>query len=240
MRSQDAAQPTVIAIPLSVNWSDYEVEADPAHNVPGHRPDQGPLQNPEALIPFIADQASGALALRLKAAISNAAVEQAMKAFIAAGNEPPKPGYESVDAVAFETAQARLGRVVLRGKANLAAGGAPFVLPSRAARLAPDECLLAVAVGPAETAVDLNLRTPNGAHGDLRGASLAAVEICQNELAQQNTVEALELRSKIGGDVRWGLYRTKTQPNQVNVPAPNIVKAPASPQPTVAIPGGAQ
>jgi hypothetical protein len=208
MRSNDAPRATVLSVPLSVTWNDYEVAADPPHNVEGHQPDQGPINDQEALIPFVADQASAALATRLRAAISNATVEQAMKAFIAAGNEPPKPGYEGVDAVAFEAAQTRLARVVLRGKADLGAGGSAFVLPSKAARLAPDECLLAVAVAPSDGAIDLRMQTPNGSHGDLRGASLATVEVCRDEIGTDDSVGALELKSEVGGTVRWGLYRT--------------------------------
>lgn len=212
MRPNDVQQPTVVSIPLSVAWNDYEVAADPAHNVTEHQPEQGPIGDPEALIPFVAEQASAALATRLRAAISNASIEQAMKAFIAAGNDPPKPGYEAVDAVAFDAAQSRLSRVVLRGKADLPAGGGAFALPSKAARLGPGECLLAVAVAPADAAIDLRMKTPNGSHGDLRGASLATVEVCRDEIGDHDAVDVLELSSKVGGAVRWGLYRTVTSP----------------------------
>jgi hypothetical protein len=112
--------------------------------------------------------------------------------------------------VAFEAAQSRLSRVVLRGRADLVAGGGAFALPSKAARLAPNECLLAVAVAPSDGAIDLYMKTPNGSHGDLRGASLAIVELCRDELGSNDSVGALELSSKVGGSVRWGLYRTST------------------------------
>ena len=69
MQAADAGQPTVKRIPLVHEWSDYEVQADNAHNVKGHSPDLGPIQNAEALVPFVAEQAGKVMAAeRIKSA----------------------------------------------------------------------------------------------------------------------------------------------------------------------------
>lgn len=233
MQSATAAQGTTVSVPLGVSWSDYEVQADPAHNVQGHAPEQGPLRDSEALIPLIAQKASAELAVRLKAAISNAAIEQAVRAFVAAGNQPPKPGFEAVDALAFEAASGRLGQVVLQGTADLV-GGKPFVLPSRVAKLGENECLLAIAAGAGDAAMDLSLKNLDASHADLRGNSIAVVELCRSELRGKDSIDALELASKIGGSARWGLYRTRNLP-AVAPPEPaaptRTVLAPSSSSP---------
>jgi hypothetical protein len=205
MQGVNDAQPSVVPIPLSHQWEDYEVDADPAHNVKGNRPEPRFLQSDDALVPFVAEKASAALAVRLRAALSQAAIEQAMRAFREAGNAPPKPGFEAVDAIAFETAGRRLDRVVLRGEATLASG-APFALPVRSAKPGAGSCLLAVAVAETGSATDLALTAPDGAVADLRGGSLALVEVCDGDT---RPIEQLSLASKLGGKARWGLYLTR-------------------------------
>lgn len=223
MRAQDAAAPEVVGIPLSHGWSDYEVQADPAHNVKGHTPEQAPLRDAEALVPFIARQASAALASRLTVAISNATIAEAKKAFVAAGNES-KPGYEAVDALAFDVAGKRLGQVVLRGNAELAQNRA-FALPAKVLSLTPGECLLAVAASNTASGFDVFLRTPSGSHADHRGKSMAMVEVCGSELPKgQTSVDAIELSSKSGGQARWALYRTRATQDAVVTQGPPVAQ----------------
>ncbi len=207
MQSADAPQPTVKTIPLAHEWSDYEVQNDGAHNVKGHSPDRGPIQNAEALVPFVADQASKVLAAELRSAISEAAIERAVKAFRAAGNAPPQPGFETVDAMAFDTAGRRLKRVEYRDRAQLGHGGS-FALPAGAAQLAPGECLLGVAVAADAATLDLALYTPDRRHADFRGGRAAVIEVCQSQPNISAVVESMLLESKSGGEARWGLYRT--------------------------------
>jgi hypothetical protein len=90
-------------------------------------------------------------------------------------------------------------RCPLRGRADLVKDQA-LALPAKAATLAPTECLLAVAVAGSQAGLDLSLRTPSLSHADLRGKSLAIVEVCGTELAGQNSVDALELISNSGGE----------------------------------------
>jgi hypothetical protein len=228
MRAKGDAQDSTTVLPLTYAWSDYAVESDPPHNVQGHAADQGPIRDPAALIPFIAQQAASAVAVHLRTAIARAAIQQAVKAFLAAGNEPPRPGWEAVDALAFRTVGPRLRRLVLRGEAALAAKGPPFDLPTRAAVLEPGECLLAVAVAAREEPMDVVSRTPDGSHGDLRGGRSALVEVCPEELpGGDRFIKSLELVSQSGGPVRWGLYRTRGS----DAPLPASSSTPPAAQP---------
>jgi hypothetical protein len=207
MKAEDAPQPVVKRINLAHEWSDYEVQADHAHNVKGHSPDRGPIQNAEALVPFVADQASKRLAAELRSAISEATIERAVKAFRAAGNAPAQPGFEAVDAMAFDTAGRRLKRVEYRDRAQLGRGGS-FTLPAGVAQLAPGECLLGVAVAADAAPLDLALYTPDRRIADFRGGRAAVVEVCQSQQVTAAVVESMLLESKSGGEARWGLYRT--------------------------------
>jgi hypothetical protein len=207
MQGMNDASPAVVPIDLAHQWEDYEVDADPAHNVPGHRPDPRPIQSDDALVPFVAEKASAVLAVRLRAALSQAAIDQAKRAFVAAGNPPPKPGFEAVDAIAFETAGPRLERAVLHGEASLAKAGG-FALPVRSARPGAGRCVLAVAAAETGSATDLALTTPDRSVADLRGGSLAVIEACD---AEAQALQALSLSSQLGGKARWGLYITRSE-----------------------------
>ena len=207
MQGVNDERPAVLPIRLAHHWEDYEVKPDPAHNVQGHSPDRRPIESDDALVPFVAEKASAELALRLRAALSQAAIEEAKRAFIEAGNAPPKPGYEAVDAIAFETAGKRLDRAVLRGEAALAKASR-FSLPVRSAQPPADGCVLAVAVADAGSATDLSLTTPDAYAADLRGGSLAVLEACGAEV---QALTELALSSKLGGSARWGLYITRPE-----------------------------
>lgn len=207
MQGVQEASPSVLTLRIAHRWEDFEVEGDAAHNVKEHRPDPRPIRSDDALVPFVAERASAELAVRLRAALSQAAVEQAKRAFAEAGNPPPKPGFEAVDAIAFDIAGKRLERVVLQGEAQLT-DAAPFALPVRTARPAAGGCVLAVAVADGGAATALSLSTPDGAVADLRASSMAVVEACGDEVA---AIKTLALSSKTGGAARWGLYLTRSE-----------------------------
>lgn len=196
-------------------WSDFDVENDPAHGVQGHQADRGPINDPRALLAPIGQQMSAALAKRLTVELAHAARDQARKAFIEAGNEPTKPGYEDVDAEAFSIAGTRLKRVQLRSRTTLVPES-PIELPTASMPLGPDECVLAVAVAEREAGnVRLVLGTRDFEHGDVRRKSKAAVELCPGDLGA-HPIASLFLSAEKGdaGAVRWALYRTRQQPGR--------------------------
>ncbi len=196
----------VIAIPLAHTWSDYEVKADGRHNVAGHDPDRGPIEKPEALVPWLAQKASEALAERLRVVLEQAEIEDAKKAL--AGSDKGKPGFEAVDAKAIDAAGSRLKQAAQRGRANLRAGS-PLSLPSEAVSLGRGDCVLAVAVvEDTNAAAGLTLASADGGFADLRGKRFAVVEACQGDLPAGQDAVRLSLMSASGGEVRWGLYRT--------------------------------
>lgn len=198
-------QPETIAIPLSHQWSDYTVAADPEHNVPSHAADRGPIDDADAVVPFVAAKAGEAVAVKVRDAIAQATLEQAKRALVAAG-ETPKPGYEAVDAIAFETAGKRLKRVAQRGTATVGAGKAAFLVPSKAVRLAPTDCVLAVAVADGSGGA-LTLATPDGSHADARRKRFATVEACANELGGKS-LDNMVLESEAPSPAHWALYLT--------------------------------
>jgi hypothetical protein len=237
MRAKGDAQDVTTVLPFNYTWKDYAVEADPAHNVEGHAADQGPIRDETRLIPFIAQQAATDVAVQLRTAIGRAAIEQAIKAFLAAGNEPPRPGWEAVDALAFDTVGPRLKRLVLRGETTLSPKGQASELPARAALLETGECLLGVAVAAGDAPMDVVSRTPDGSHGDLRGGRRALVEVCPDELPGGNKfVSSLQLSSQAGGLVRWGLYRTQGSGKPPTAPASPAPQAPAPAPPPPSAP----
>lgn len=191
-------------------WSDCDVEGDPAHGVEGHQAARGPLNDSRELLAPIGLRMSATLAKKLTVALSNAALDQARKAFLSAGNEATKPGFEDVDAEAFSIAGSRLARVQLRSSVKLEAGTA-IELPTASLALGARECLLAVAVAQrSENAVGLTLGTSDKRHGDARHKAKAAFEVCPGELGDDALpVLSLAAEPGSGGVVRWALYRTR-------------------------------
>ena len=195
-----------LSIPLSKKWTDYKVEADAAHNVKGHQPDEGPIRSERALVPFIAKQASAQLTDKLRSAISRATIEQALEA-MRQGGAPNKRGYEDVDALAFALAGARLVEPVQRGRGSVPSGDKPYPLPIKAVRLAQDQCVVAVAVAAPDSGATITMRGQQERFGDKRDRSYAAVEICSEDL-DSDRLQSLAVHSDDGGNVRWGLYRS--------------------------------
>lgn len=197
------------SIPFHEIWSDWEVEPDPAHGVTGHRADRAPIANADAVLAPIGSRMSREIAARLTTELQQATLDQARAAFLAAGKSRAKPGYEDVDAEAFDVAGARLARVKLRSRVLLAPGK-PVVLPTRAVRLAAGECVLAVAVSErGQPALRLSLGTAEQRHGDVRGAAKAVFEACPGDFGS-DVVPRLALEvAGTGGAVRWALYTTR-------------------------------
>ncbi len=206
LQPADAPTPKTFQTPLQYTWQDHEVQADAAHNVPGHAPDRGPIDNAEGLVPYIAAAASSAIATRFRAAMAEAQIEAARRAMAAAGLEASKPGFETVDALAYDSVGKRLEKPLLRGSSTLTAGKA-LSLPADALSLTADQCLLAVAAGTAESPLALSIRTTDRVFGDTREGGFAMVELCHSELGGKPP--NLELFSKAPGAVKWTLFRTR-------------------------------
>lgn len=225
--------PRTQRIPVGYAWQDHEVQSEPRYNVTGHTPDRRPIDDGRALLGALGGRIAQVVAGKVKQAVLAAALEDSRRAFLAAGNAPTQPGFEHVDATAFETVERRLERVALRGRAPLA-GKAPFQLPTAAAgNLAAEQCLLAIAVAPPGSEhVRLTLRTPNGSHADQRGRPAAALEICGRDLGGARPDVLLE--SPDNAEVRWALYVTRAAP--APAAAAPAEAAPAAPAPAPAAP----
>lgn len=217
LRGRDEPRGNPMRIPLSHTWRDYEVRADSQHNVEGHSPDRSFIDNPDRILGPLGRKIVATVAKRVKEAMQRATMQEAMRAFRASGGEASKLGYEDVDASAFVTAGPRLERAVLRNKLQVPAGGG-VPLPTAAALLRPDQCLLAVAVGNPGSSIVLS--TKNMSHADVRRKNVAIVEVCHSELGGQNSVDTLLLASDSGANVRWGIYTTRAAVEAAPAPAP--------------------
>lgn len=203
----NAPSPRVFQTPLVYTWDDYEVQADAPHNVEGHAPDRGPIDDPEALVPYIANAASQSITMRFRGALAEAQIEAARKAMADAGIEASKPGYETIDALAFDLVGSRLEKPLLRGGSELAAGKV-LALPSDALSLGANQCLLAVAAGAENTTLALELQTQGGSHADRRQGGFVLVELCRSELPSDR-VPVLELSSSAPGTTKWTIFRVR-------------------------------
>ena len=121
--------------------------------------------------------------------------------------------------MAFDIAGARLVRRIQQGSSEIPAGLAPSRLPSAAAALSSQDCLLAVAVSEGARE-PIRLTAVGGKLGDLRDKPFAAVEICAQELPRgKTTVEDLALQSSSGGKARWALYLTRSRQPETDTTA---------------------
>lgn len=229
--------PTTHSVPFSHSWSDYEVQADPAHGVPGHTLDRGYLDSSTKILGPIGAGMSQELARRLRAAVQRATLDAAREAFAKAGGSQSQPGYEDVDAVAYGVARDRLGRAQLRGRAELTSGGV-FELPVSAVVRAPDECLLIAAVetldSASSTSAGLLLETASGRSRDTRRSARAYLEVCPEDVTPTggadtppSTHEAVLLRSAADAtSVRFGIYTSRPHLDSNDAQPPD---APATP-----------
>lgn len=206
LERKDGSTVSNASIPVSYGWTTSEVAPDPAHNVAGETPDRVPMDRPEVLLDELARRAGQAVVVKVRSAIQGAEIEAAQRAFVAAGNPAPKPGYEAVDAMAFKTVGQRLDRLSQRGPAQLV-GEQPFDLPTAAETLAAGTCLLVVAVAPPEANVGVMLGTSTGSHEDGRRGATATLELCHEELG--GAVPPVRIVTPTPAAVRWGIYRTR-------------------------------
>jgi hypothetical protein len=198
---------TRFEIPLVQSWEDYEVAADGAHNVAGHEAARGPIERPDALVPWLADRAAEALAKKLTAVLDQAELAEAKQA-LEGGDRKAKAGFEDVDGKAFDVAGRRLVEPVQRGRSTLAAN-TDGPLPADGVALDDATCLLAIAVADGDDATSLAIASGDGAFADRRGKRFASVEACGADVRDAAKKVTLTLRSTTAAQVRWGLYRTR-------------------------------
>ena len=186
--------------PLATSVDDYEVAGDARHNVTGHAVARDIIDRPDSLLPLIGRLIVEELATRVRGGINQEREERAIKTLEASGHEVARPENRAVDAAAFDIAGDRIERVAQHGTADLGASGA-FAVPAEAA--APS-CLLVV--GAAEDPeAHLKLTTADGSHADLRGGSVAVIEVCPGEPGGTSPPK-VELSSSKAVQARWGVY----------------------------------
>lgn len=181
--------------PLEFEATDYEVVGDAAHNVEAHSARRDFIDSPDSILPNLAQRASDMAIKRLREALSQGAIDAALKALAASGGKA-KPGFESVDAVAFDA----VGKRLLKAERY---GEAVGTLPTAELSLAAGECALAVAVSQ-DTTGEVSLSTEDHRFADERKRPFATLELCSGEIPAGKTPATL----LAGPGVRWAVYRT--------------------------------
>jgi hypothetical protein len=181
---------------LDFTASDHQITADPAHNVSGHDPRRDFIDSPESIVPSLAEKASAVAIERLKQSIQVGAVDAALLALKKSG-ATPKPGYEGVDAMAYDVVGKRLGKseTYAEGVGALDLGWLS---------LGSGECVLVAALS-SDAGSGVGLKSADGRFADERKRPFATLELCAGELAG-GKVPNLELSGK---DVKYGVYRTR-------------------------------
>ncbi|MBW2276015.1 MAG: HEAT repeat domain-containing protein [Deltaproteobacteria bacterium] len=220
---------------FSNSWGDYDVDSEPQYNVDGHPANAAWIDRPEALLPYVGEAMAQVVAGEMRTAVSRAALRELRREASGAGLDS-KGGYEDVDAVAVGVARDRLDSRVQIGTSDLSPS-APSPLPSRAVRLGPTDCLLAVAVLPEGQTGAITMKTQSGSHGDLRRKSFAAIEVCAYELRPgEQTTEEIQLTGEAASQVRWGLYRTKAGEGTPLPATPSVAQPPTPATPPASAP----
>jgi len=181
--------------PLEFEAADYQVVGDAAHNVEGHTARRDFIDSPDSILPNLAERASGIAIKRLREALSQGAIDAALRAMAAAGGSA-KPGFESVDAMAFDV----VGKRLIKAERY---GDAVGPLPTSEIAVAAGECLLAVAVS-ADATSEVALRSKDGHFADQRKRPFAALELCAGEWSGPKPPETL-MDAK---QAHWAIYRT--------------------------------
>lgn len=182
--------------PLEFEATDYEVVPDAAHNVEGHSARRDFIDSPDSILPNLAQRASDVAIKRLREALSQGAIDAALRALTASGGKA-KPGFEAVDAMAFDVVGKRLIKAERYGDAGT-------TLPTAELGLAPGECALAVAVSQ-DTTAEVSLSTDDHRFADQRKRPFATLELCAGEFSAPKTPA-----TQVGGPgVRWAVYRTR-------------------------------
>ena len=188
--------------PLEFEATDYEVVADSSHNVEGHTARRDFIDSPDSILPNLAQRASDVAIKRLREALSQGAIDAALRALAASGGSA-KTGYETVDAMAFDVVGKRLIKAERYGDASTPAGN---TLPTAELALAPGECALAVAASQ-DTTGEVSLTTDDQRFADVRKRPFATLEICAGEFSAAKTPAT----QVAGPGVRWAVYRTRAQ-----------------------------
>lgn len=198
--------------PFTRALSDYEVIAKPEEQVPGHAATASWIQNPDAAVPEISALLAEWVATQAKALVSRARLERAKAELKASGEDVElKPGFEAVQALAFEVAGARLKKMARSGTL-VAKKGKALPLPSDV-NVHYGECLLAIALLPEGSAGGVELSTSDRAVADLRGRAFADVEVCPRERDPGASAAGIALStSEDGANVRWALFKTRYAP----------------------------
>jgi len=181
--------------PLEFEATDYQVQADGAHNVAGHSARRDFIDSPDSILPNLAERASGIAVKRLREALSQGAIDAALRALAASGGKA-KPGFEAVDAMAFDV----VGKRLIKAESY---GDATGALPTSGLSLASGECVLAVAVS-VDAASEVSLRTEDGRFADQRKRPFATLELCPAEFGAAKPPATL----MEGARVHWAVYRT--------------------------------
>ncbi len=175
--------------------SDYQIAADSAHNVSGHDPRRDFIDSPESIVPSLAEKASGVAIERLKQSLQIGAVDAALLALKRSG-ATPRPGYEYVDAMAYDVVGKRLGKSESYGD-----GANPIDLSS--ITLADGECALVVAAS-SDAGSATALKSDGGSFADERGRPFATLELCKSEIGGK--LPKIEVG---GSSLKYGVYRTR-------------------------------
>lgn len=226
--------PQVLTLPVRYTWEDYDVAADPAHNVQGHAVDPEPVRNADALLPGLGKAVTAELQRALDTAIASSTLEQARAALAASGSGPSDPAELEVDAAAFLATRDRLVKNVRRGRTEITAASA--ALSTAGLKLDTDQCVLLVALPDSGEAQKLKLRAGDGYWADERGATPAYLELCSTD--RRALPPDVQISADAKGWVRWGLYvtqRTKA-PQPSTKPAPAPAPAPTSTGTPTAVP----
>jgi hypothetical protein len=191
--------PRHLSSPMATSVDDYEVGSDPRHNVTGHAANRDIIDKPDSLLPLIGRMIADELGKRVRAGVSQEREERAVKAFEAAGHEAARPENRPLDAAAFDIGGARVQKPVGYGVVDFAAAGFVTVPVQSAAPM----CLLVVASAN-DPEAHVKLITPDASHADLRGGSVAAIELCPGEPESAS----VNVSTTKGAQVRWGAYIT--------------------------------
>ena len=202
----NGASPRAVTVPLASAWHDFEVAADPQHNVEGHTPDRGPIQREDALMPMITRVAAAEAAKQLHAAIEQSEADSARRALAGSSGGEAQPGYELLDATALGVAGGRLRGAIGRGRSFVSPGKA-LDLPANEAHVGPGKCVVAVAAVEGAADARIALTSHGDRFADRRGKRTALLEICNKE-AQAAGPISLELQVTAPAQVRWSLYAT--------------------------------
>jgi hypothetical protein len=188
--------------PLRLDLTDYEVAADPKHNVEGHAPDPNLVKNPDALAARIAEQVSRKVSGSLRAILTREERAAAARLLAEAGIEVSREEHQAVDAAAF----AAVGRRIVKAERRGSAKGPDTPLPTSSVPLEAEECLLVVAVAEEPSTAAVIIRSADGSVVDDRKRSTALVEMCPRK---KGSPPPFKVDLPAGGTARWAVYRLK-------------------------------